>query len=75
MEGRAERHPTMKRIIETFRVYEYSRVTETDDKPSLPPMPGATVYDTDGDEVITHGRRPGLVKCAATRMLKAAGAK
>ncbi len=66
----------MKRIIETFRVYEYSRVTETDDEqPSLPPMPGATAYDTTGEEVITQVRAPGLAKCGPAKWLRAAGGK
>lgn len=54
----------MKRIIETFRVYEYRRETVVDDAPSLPPMPAATVYDAEGEEVVTQVRGPKpLAKC------------
>lgn len=62
----------MKRIIETFRVYEYRRVTETDDKPSLAPMPAATAYDTTCDEV-SQVRGPGLKKCPAPAMALSVG--
>jgi hypothetical protein len=57
-------HPAMKRITETFRVYEYSRVTEIDDKPSLRPMPAEYVYDTTAEE-ISQTRGPGIAKCGA----------
>lgn len=53
----------MRRITETFRVYEYSRVVEDDEKPSLRAVPASAVYDTTAEEVT--GVRPGLRKCGA----------
>ena len=58
----------MRRITETFRVYEFKRVIEIDDdRPSLA-APAANVYTTEGEEV-TQTRGPGIAKVRRVRRL------